>query len=82
MKDKIYQILPSFLQNLLVTLYNILAYRHRYGGKYREYLARYKHNENLTLEELKVIQKERYRRFMEYTVEHSSFYKRELGSIV
>ncbi|MGI6047336.1 MAG: phenylacetate--CoA ligase family protein [Petrimonas sp.] len=81
MKDKLYQIFPNFFQNLLISLFNIQAYRRRYGGRYCEFLAVFKRNNNLSIEELKAIQQERYRAFMEYAYAHSPFYKKQLSGI-
>lgn len=34
MKEKIYSLVPNFIQNALVSIYNLQAYRVRYGGKW------------------------------------------------
>lgn len=75
MKDKLYQLLPHFVQNLFVTAYNYLAYRQRYRGKYREYLELFKKNRSLSLDELKAIQNKRFLEFLDYAVNKSVFYK-------
>lgn len=74
MKDKIYKILPDFLQGLLISLYNYLAYKARYGGKYKTYYNLFDKNRSLTLKELKEIQKQRFHSFLEKTIKHSSYY--------
>ena len=75
MKEKIYKLLPVFLQNLLISLYNFLAYRQRYGGKYNQFRGILKGRDNLSLEELKKIQTDRKKTFIEFVLEKSLFYK-------
>ena len=57
MKEKIYFLLPHFFQNMLISIFNILVYKKRYGGKYHYYLSHFKKNRTLTKEELVDIQK-------------------------
>jgi len=76
MKDKIYKILPDFYQNLLISLYNILVYKERYGGNYIKYKTQFSKNKNLNLKELKNIQEKELLSFIEYIVSHSKFYKK------
>lgn len=64
MQEKLYKILPHFLQNSLVSLFNILAYKKRYGGDYKKFRKEKLINRSLSLEELKVYQAERYRHFI------------------
>lgn len=75
MKDKIYQILPHFLQCFLITLYNYLAYKERYGDKYHKYLELFKKNRNLPIGALKQIQSDRFNTFLQYCKSNSKFYK-------
>ncbi|MBF0598341.1 phenylacetate--CoA ligase family protein [Faecalibacter rhinopitheci] len=75
MKDKIYKLLPHFLQCLLITLFNYFAYKDRYGNKYQFYLNQFKQNRNLSLQELKNIQTKRFNKFLSETIEKSSFYR-------
>lgn len=76
MKDKIYKLLPDILQEYLISIYNYLAYRGRYGGLYKYYLKLFKENRNLTLHELKLIQEERFNRFLVNSIQKSSFYEK------
>ena len=76
MKEKIYKILPNFFQNLLVSLYNIISYRNRYGGNYKKYKTQFFLNKKLSLKELKTIQEQEFLSFVEYVVKHSKFYKK------
>ncbi|WP_313028817.1 phenylacetate--CoA ligase family protein [Soonwooa sp.] len=75
MKDKIYKILPDVLQGLLISLFNILAYKERYGGKYQYYLNKFKANRTLSREDLEAIQKERFATFLSFSKNSSRFYK-------
>lgn len=75
MKEKIYKNSPLFVQELLITLFNIIAYKERYSGKYKELLTKFKRNENLNLEELKEIQKNRFSDFLKYAIKNSNYYK-------
>lgn len=75
MKQKIYYALPHFLQNILISFYNYLAYRKRYGGKYKLFLQILSDNKKLTKEELLKNQSERYESFLKHAYENSRFYK-------
>ncbi|WP_410877814.1 phenylacetate--CoA ligase family protein [Myroides sp. DW712] len=75
MKDKIYSLLPNFFQNCLVSLFNILAYKKRYGKEYKKYLSIFKTNRNLSLEDLKAIQQDRFSSFINFAIGNSGFYK-------
>jgi phenylacetate-CoA ligase len=74
MKERIYQLLPGFLQNLLISLFNYLAYRKRYGGKYRYFRNLFKENTYLPLEALNKIQENKRREFTQYILNKSPFY--------
>ncbi|GAL64919.1 phenylacetate--CoA ligase family protein [Algibacter lectus] len=74
-KEKIYESVPHSVQNLMITFFNITAYRKRYSKNYSKYLSHYKANNNLTLEELLTVQKEKYSAFISYTLKNSDFYK-------
>lgn len=75
MKDKIYQILPHFLQCFLITLYNYLAYKERYGDKYQKYLELFHKNRSLPIGALQQIQSNRFNTFLQYCKSNSKFYK-------
>lgn len=76
MKEKIYAFVPNFLQNAMVSLYNIQAYRVRYGGKYKEYRKQIFKNRNLSLDELLTFQKDRYSAIIQQSIQHSSYFKK------
>lgn len=75
MKENLYKILPDFLQSAMVSLYNIRAYKIRYGGEYKAFRKKFLNNRNLSRQELLSLQKERYRKFVLHSISHSSFYK-------
>lgn len=81
MKEKIYFLVPYFLQNILISIFNICAYGKRYGGKYQYYLTHFKRNRTLTREELIQIQKVKYAQFLEESAKKSIFYKDILADI-
>jgi phenylacetate-CoA ligase len=75
MKDKIYKILPHFMQGLLISLYNYLAYKDRYGLKYKAYFNFFKKNRHLALDDLQKIQQERFHTFLSHAIKKSAFYR-------
>lgn len=75
MKEKLYNLVPDFVQNLMITLYNIKAYKIRYGGKYQEFRKHFAKNRSLSLEQLKDIQRERFSAFVRHSIANSEFYK-------
>lgn len=81
MKEKIYKHAPHFVQESLVTLYNLIAYRTRYGGQYKTYREEKKANRTMTAKELEVYQRDRYRSFIEFVTEHSEYYKNTIEGI-
>ncbi len=80
-KEQIYSKSPHFIQNCIVSLYNILAYRKRYSKKYKGFLEHYKSNNNLSIEELKDIQAEKYRKFITHVNDTSLYYKNAFAGI-
>lgn len=73
--NKLYKKSPVFFQNTFVSLFNILAYKKRYGGKYSQYLKLFKKNKNLTLKELQECQDLKFISLLEYAKKESPFYK-------
>lgn len=76
MKERFYAILPLFFQNCLISLYNLLAYRKRYGGDYKYFLNTFKNNRALTLEQLRHIQKSRFSDTIKNASLRSKFYSK------
>ncbi|MEN5308852.1 phenylacetate--CoA ligase family protein [Chryseobacterium cucumeris] len=81
MKEKVYQLLPDFLQNFMVYVYNKQAYKRRYGGEYKNFRKEKKENRTLSLEELKEYQKNRYSQFIKFVTQNSDYYKNSIGPI-
>ena len=81
MKEKIYFILPHLLQNIVISAHNFLANRKRYGGLFKEFLILFKKNRNLTLIELKEIQRKRYKIYLDNVVGNSPYYTDKLSKI-
>lgn len=75
MKEKIYKNSPLFIQELLISIFNTIAYKERYAGKYKELLNQFKKNEGLPLEGLKNIQKTRFNSFLKEAIKNSKYYK-------
>lgn len=75
MLDEIFIKSPVFIQNLMITGFNIREYRKRYGGVYKSYLKQLEQEETLSLEELRQIQNAEWRRLVDYVREHCTFYK-------
>lgn len=74
MKNKTYQLLPNLFQNVLASIFNILAYQKRYRGVYKVNLKKFKNNRELSLEELKNIQQDRFLEFLQGAIKKSKFY--------
>ena len=75
MKEEIYKKTPHFFQNLLISVFNHLAYKKRYGKEYEVYLEQFVKNRNLTRPELLEIQKNRFKVFINHSTANSKFYK-------
>lgn len=74
MKELLYKIAPNIIQNFLISVFNILAYKKRYGGKYKEYLRELSQNDVLSKEELLNIQEEKFISFLSKAYKKSNFY--------
>lgn len=66
---------------MLISIFNIRAYKKRYGGRYHYYLSHFEKNRTLTKEELVDIQKARYAEFIQEVVDKSAFYKNEFKEV-
>jgi len=81
MKEKIYKIAPHWFQNLMISIFNFLAYRKRYGGIYQSYLKQLQTNQHLPLDELKKIQEKEFQQLLKHAVTHSKFYQEKYKNI-
>lgn len=75
MKEKIFNLLPLFFQNILIGIFNKQAYKKRYGGAYQQFLLQFKTNRNLSLNELREIQKNRFQYFLKHAIQQTTYYK-------
>lgn len=80
MREKIYQFLPHFFQNILVTIFNYKANKIRYRGKYQYYKQLFDTNKQLTLKELKQLQSEKYSIFINHAIKNAPYFKNTLLS--
>ncbi|WP_405210508.1 phenylacetate--CoA ligase family protein [Dokdonia sp. Asnod2-E02] len=81
MREKVYKLLPHLFQNFLISLYNYSNNRIRYGGKYKNYRKIFKENSTLSLQQLKVVQKDRYKSFICNAIERSDYFKKKFNNI-
>src|SRR5690606_26394868 len=81
MKQKLYKILPHLLKNTFDTLFNVLAYRKRYGGDYKKFRKEKLQNRGLSLTELKAYQAQRYKHLIDFAIKNSTYYRKTLGNI-
>ncbi len=65
----------------MIVIYNYKAYKIRYGGHYKAYRQEKKNNRNLSLSELKTYQAVRFKKLIEFAIQHSAYYKKTLGHI-
>ncbi len=74
MRETIYKNAPVFVQNLMITLFNYLAYKDRYGRAYKFYRKVFLKNRKLSLLELKTLQGNRFNTFLESAIKSSKYY--------
>ncbi|RMB63833.1 phenylacetate--CoA ligase family protein [Dokdonia sinensis] len=80
--QKLYNNAPVFIQSLMISGYNYLAYKKRYGKHYPNYLRQYKENRNLSIDQLEKDQSRRYTEFVNATMKHSPFYSTLFKNII
>jgi len=73
--EKLYKSAPVFIQNAMISVFNILAYRKRYRGAYKTYRKEFAERNNWSLEQLKKNQEERFAALVNHAQTHSTFYK-------
>ncbi|MFD1771529.1 phenylacetate--CoA ligase family protein [Sphingobacterium suaedae] len=74
MKNWLYKNLPVIFQELLISIFNILAYRKRYGQNYKKYRQVFLRNRTLAFHELLEIQKNRFGSFLAEAIRNSKYY--------
>ncbi|WP_047414400.1 phenylacetate--CoA ligase family protein [Cellulophaga sp. Hel_I_12] len=75
-QEKIYAKSPNLIQNTLVSLFNLIEYKKRYGHNYWAFRKAYKKNNKLSLLQLQQIQQQKYAEFIQYAMAHSPYYHR------
>jgi phenylacetate-CoA ligase len=82
LKEIIVRNSPYFIQNLLVTLFNVYQYKIRHGGSYNSFREYYKKAENFSQKELEQEINIKKDNFFSYVVNNSEWYKEEkLGNL-
>lgn len=76
-QQKVYNRLPNFLQNFLITTFNKKAYKKRHGGQYAHYRQVQESYQHLSYPELKAIQQKKFVDFLQHAINNSPFYKRK-----
>lgn len=79
--NKVAQIIPSPLFDILISIFNTYQYKIRRAGKYSSVRAERANYDSLSLEELKAFQKKRLIEFIKYAKENSDFYSDRLQDI-
>lgn len=74
-KEKVLRRLPYFVQNLLVTAFNVKQYKIRHSGKYYFYKDYYKKVEKMSELELQEEVNKKKVEFLNYATQNSSWYK-------
>ncbi|MBB3123177.1 phenylacetate-CoA ligase [Mesoflavibacter sabulilitoris] len=74
--EKLFFKSPLFLQNLIISLFNTYLYSKRYGRKYKKYKKLFKSQDDLSFNELKNIQNEKFIKFINEAKFKSTFYKK------
>tara|TARA_B110001469_G_C9630553_1_gene315391 strand:+ start:766 stop:2154 length:1389 start_codon:yes stop_codon:yes gene_type:complete len=80
-KQKLFNILPNLFQNFLISILNFRNNKKRFGVIYKSFLYEFKNNNNLSLKELKEIQKKKFEFLVRNSIQKSSFYKRIYSEI-
>ncbi len=80
-KEEIFEKSPHFVQNCIISIFNILAYKKRYSVNYKKFLDYYKSTNNFSKLELKKNQEEKFKDFLQYAYKNSPFYNRLFKSI-
>ncbi len=75
LKDKIYTLAPNIIQNMMISMFNLLAYKDRYGKYYKQCFKLHSKNKSLSLKELKDLQKFKFEEFISFAMKNTSFYK-------
>lgn len=76
MKIILFNCIPLFVQNVLISIYNSYLYKVRHGGKYREYREYYQKVLKLSENEIKLEQEKRLYAFLKSATSNSGWYSK------
>lgn len=74
LQEQIYRRVPSWIKNLLVTLFDYIQYRKRHSGNYKKWLEYHRRSRALTLEDLQNEQHTLLLNFLNFAKENSPYY--------
>lgn len=72
--EKIYQISPVWVQNLMVGLYGLKLYRERYRGKYSSYFEEFQKTQWYSPSDFEALQRERLNDFIQHAYTNVPYY--------
>lgn len=75
LKESLIRIIPHFIQNLAVTLFNVYQYKVRHGGSYSDFREYYQRADSFSERELELEVSKKKNEFFAYVVNHSEWYK-------
>jgi len=78
-KENLFNKAPLFLQNLMISLFNIIVYYKRYGGLYKKHLLDFENKQNISLSRLK--QEIKFQQLLQHTISNSNFYNEKYSNL-
>ena len=79
--ERVYPSLPVFAQNILITGKGLLLRRERFGGAFKESLARAIAEAELSHHDLLALQLQRLQSFLIFANEYSAFYREQFAAV-
>jgi len=73
--QKLFDKSPLIVQNILISVFNFLAYKKRYGGVYKSSIEKYRNNRSCTREELLEIQEKQFQLLKDFAIANAPYYK-------
>lgn len=74
-KESFFKSIPIFIQNTVLSLYNSVEYKKRQGKYYNQWKDYFLKNEYLSIQEMRTIQLERLRNFIDTVIYRSEYYR-------
>ena len=65
----------------MISMFNIKQYNIRYGGFYKKYLIEFKSNTNLSFAELEEIQKNKFKKLIQFSINNANYYNQVFKNI-